>query len=432
MSDTRTRKYDVIVTGGGPGGATAAALLAESGRRVLVLEKEAFPRSHVGESLLPYAYFPLKRIGLLEKMKGSDFPRKHSVQFVSQTGKVAAPFYFFNHTDHELATTWQVSRAEFDQMLLDNARQKGAEVQQRTRVTDLLYDAHQVVGVEAVRHDGETFQAHALVTIDATGRNALSMTRNGWRKDDPMLNRVACWTYYRGAMRDPGLDAGSTTVAYLPEKCWFWYIPLANDVVSVGIVGEKDDLFAETRDLGKVFARHIPRNPWIQRHVATGTQFGKFFGTRDFSYRSEYCAQDGLLLVGDAFAFLDPVFSSGLYFALRGGELAGDAVNAALDARDVTAARFHDYGDRMTGAIEAMRKLVYAFYDRAFSFGKLIRKYPDVRMDLTDCLIGNLEKDFTALFAAASEFADLPEPLAYGGPRTSEQGTAAPRQDNEP
>ncbi len=419
MNTTDNRDYDAIVIGGGPGGSTAAALLAESGRRVVLLEKEKFPRYHVGESLLPYAYFPLKRLGVLEKMKRSHFPNKHAVQFVSTEGKVATPFYFFNHIDHELASTWQVLRSEFDQMLLLNAEEKGAEVRQQTPVVDLLEDAAYVVGVRACHNGGEPFELRAPVTIDASGRSGFSMARNGWRRDDPMLNRVAYWTYYRGAKRDPGLDAGSTTIAYLPDKSWFWYIPLPDDVVSVGVVGKREHLFADAKGPAEIFARQVPNNPWIEEHLAPGEQIGKFYGTKEFSYRSAYCAQDGLVLVGDAFSFLDPVFSSGMYLALRSGELAADAVDAALSAGAVSAGQFREYARRMTHEIESMRKLVYAFYDVAFSFGKLIRKYPEVRGDLTDCLIGNLQKDFSALFRAAGDFAALPEPLPYGGPLKS-------------
>jgi flavin-dependent dehydrogenase len=411
--------YDVVVIGGGPAGATAAALLAEQGHHVAVLEKEKFPRYHVGESLLPYAYFSLKRLGLIEKMKASHFPQKHSVQFVSTEGKVATPFYFFKHTDHELATTWQVERSEFDQMLLENAREKGADVFEQTAVVELIEQDGKVRGVKSQRK-GETVMAvTAPMTIDASGRSALAMSRKGWRRNDPELNRVAYWTYYRGAMRDPGLDAGSTTIAYLPNKSWFWYIPLPNDLVSVGVVGEKEYLLAEGSRPADVLARNIPLNPWIQQHLATGEQVGKFYGTKEFSYRSQHCAQDGLVLAGDAFAFLDPVFSSGLYFALRSGELAADAVDASLGMGETRADHFQDYAQRMTSEIEAMRKLVYAFYDATFSFGDLIRQYPEVRTDLTDCLIGNLQKDFSRLFSAAGELAEMPAELPYGRPLES-------------
>src|SRR5450755_2239034 len=120
--------YEAIVIGGGPAGSTAATILAQKGRRVVLLEKEKFPRYHIGESLLPFGYFTMERLGLLEKMKTSHFVKKYSVQFVSPSGRSSQPFYFFQHLKHEAATTWQVLRSEFDQMLLDNARAKGAEV----------------------------------------------------------------------------------------------------------------------------------------------------------------------------------------------------------------------------------------------------------------------------------------------------------------
>ncbi|MBI4564524.1 MAG: tryptophan 7-halogenase [Planctomycetes bacterium] len=426
----RERTYDVIVIGGGPAGSTAAAVLAMHGRRVLVLEKEKFPRYHIGESLMPHCYFPLERIGVLETMKHSHFPKKYSVQFVSLDGVKPHPFYFFQHFDHPAATTWQVLRSEFDLMLLDNARAKGAEVREETRVTEFLRENGAVSGVHAASKSGEALEFRAPVTIDAGGRDALSLNRGHWRVPDPQLRRVALWTYYRGAVRDPGLDEGATTVAFLPDKGWFWYIPLPDDVVSVGIVAESDYLFADTRDPAAIFDREAQRNPWIREHVAPGQRVpapgartdaslvhdGPFYLTSEWSYRSQYCGANGLVLAGDAFGFLDPVFSSGLFLALKGGELAGDAVHAALQAGDVSAGRFHDYGAHMGKGIEAMRKLVYAFYDHEFSMREFVGRYPHLRGDVTDCLIGHLFRDFTELFAAIGEFARLPEPNACGGP----------------
>jgi flavin-dependent dehydrogenase len=408
--------YDVLVIGGGPAGSTASTVLAQHGRRVLLLEKEKFPRYHIGESLLPFCYFPLERIGMIPRMKASAFPRKYAVQFVSQDGRVSAPFYFHKHMQHEAAVTWQVLRSRFDQMLLDNAREKGVEVREETEALELLRENGRVSGVAARPNGGDRYEVRAAMTIDASGRGALGIKQNDWRKWDPVLNKVAVWTYYHGALRDPGIDEGSTTVAYVPDRGWFWYIPLPDDMVSVGVVAERDYLFDQGNDLATIFAREVQKNAWIRDHLAAGKSTGEYRVTKEFSYRSQHCGEDGLVLAGDAFAFLDPVFSSGVYLALRGGELAADHVEQALRANDVSAARFESYARRMCCEIESMRKLVYVFYDKAFSFGKLVRANPEIRGDLTDCLIGNLNKDFERLFAAVEQRAAVPPALAHGRP----------------
>ncbi len=409
-------QFDVIIIGAGPAGTTAAALLAEKGRNVLVIEKEKFPRYHIGESLMPFCWFTLDRLGVLGEMERIAYTKKHSVQFVTADGRQSQPFYFFQHYDHPSATTWQVERSEFDMMLLKNARAKGAEVREQTRVTRTIKDdSGRTVGVEAVGPDGAAYEVFAPMTIDCSGREQVATAKEGWRLKDPMLNKLSIWTYFRSAKRDPGIDEGNTTVAYLPERGWFWYIPLKNDIVSVGIVAEKNYLFSESKDPAEIMCREIGRNVWIKDHLSTGQQFGEYWVTSEFSYRSKYCAADGLVLAGDAFAFLDPVFSSGVYLALKSGEMAADAVDAALTAGDTSAGRFADYGDKMCLGIENMRKLVYAFYDPEFSFGKVIKSRPHLRGDLTDCLIGDLfEKGYEELFGAVGEFAELPEPLTHG------------------
>ena len=411
---------DVVIIGAGPAGASAAAVLAEAGRRVLVLEREKFPRYHIGESLLPFTYHPLKRLGLIDKMRQSAFVKKFSVQFVSTSGKASQPFYFSTRYNEDIAQTWQVLRSEFDQMLVDHAREKGATVEEEVTVLSLLREGEKVVGVRAKHKDGSVVDYQAQMTLDCSGKDSFAAARNHWRMRDPKLNKVAVWTYYRGAKRDEGIDAGATTVAFVPEKGWFWYIPQHNDMVSVGVVAEAKYLTRDgIKDPQKIFEREIGQNLWIKEYLAPGTQVGAHFITNEFTFHAKHCAEEGLLLVGDAFCFLDPVFSSGLMFALKSGIMAGEAVHESLTAGDLNPGRFVDYASQLRQGIENMRKLIYAFYDENFSFRKLTDKYPDLAGDVTDCLSGDVNKDFTKLFNAVAEFAEVPPPLPYGGPKES-------------
>ena len=408
--------YDVIVIGAGPAGSTTGALLDEKGHDVLLVEKEKFPRYHVGESLMPFCYFPLKRMGLADKLQNSDNPKKYCVQFVRENGAVSQPFYFFQHLDHPASTTWQVWRSEFDAMILDKARENGAIVLEETKAKALLKEDERVVGVEVDSKEHGKLRLRAPLVVDASGRDCFAALREKWRERDPKLKKIAIWSYFRGAKRDPGLDEGATTVAYLPNKGWFWYIPLSGDVVSVGIVAEHEYLYdGSSKDLAEIFAREVKKNAWIEDHLESGEQYGEYRVTGEFSYRNRFCAIDGLVLAGDALGFLDPVFSSGVFLALKSGEMLADAAHEGLRKGDLSAKDFEDYGRRMHQAIETMRKIVYAFYDEKFSFGGLVRKGMHLRADLTDCLIGNVEdKEFADLFAAMSDLADLPEPSAYG------------------
>jgi flavin-dependent dehydrogenase len=408
--------YDVVVVGGGPAGSTAAALLAGYDRKVLLLEKLNFPRYHIGESLLPFSYFIFERLGMVEQVAAAGFPKKYSVQFVTPEGKLSIPFYFDDHLMHPAAQTWQVPRAVFDNMLLENAAKAGVQVETGVKVTGLTVSDGAVTGVEFRDSADRPATVSAAVTVDASGRDALAARQFGWRVMDPKLDRFALWTYYRGALRDPGRDAGATTVAYVPERGWFWYIPLPDDMTSVGIVARKEYLFRDTSDLEQIFQREAQVNPWIAAHLAAGSQTGEYRLTSEYSYRSRHCAANGLVLAGDAFGFLDPVFSSGVFLALHGGVLAADAVNAGLESGDTSAGSFAAYGERLTSDIEKIRTLVHSFYDENFSFGKLIKKHPGLRGDVTDCLIGNTSRDFADMVGAIRELAEPPAPLCAGEP----------------
>lgn len=419
--------YDAIIIGGGPSGASSAAILAEYGHKVLVIEREKFPRYHIGESLIPFTFQPLERLGLIPKMRTSHFVKKYSVTFVQPEGKRSLPFYFHTRYDKEtIAQTWQVLRSEFDEMMLNNAREKGAEVREETTVNRLLMDGERVIGVNATGKDGVSYDVFAPITLDCTGKEAFASNRRGWRMRDPYLNKIAVWTYYKGSQREPGMDEGATTVAYVPDKGWFWHIPQHNDMVSVGIVAEGKYLTREgVRDPKAIFDREVEQNQWIKNHLAVGQQVGDYFITSEYSRHSKYCAAPGLLLVGDAFAFLDPVFSSGVMLALKSGVLAGETIHEGLVKGDLSPEIFEHYGATMRQGVENMRKLVYAFYHPDFSFREVIKRYPDAGGEITDCLSGDVNKDFTQLWDRIREFIPLPDDLPYGEPLTTEEPAAA-------
>ena len=418
---TTDNSYDVIIIGGGPSGASAAAILGEYGHRVLVLEREKFPRYHVGESMIPFTFQPMQRLGLVDMMKKSVFQKKFSVQFVAPNGKASQPFYFYNRYDREtVAQTWQVLRSEFDALLLDHARKRGAEVRHEVTVKELIWEkaeTERVVGVRAQLASGEIVEFSAPMTLDCTGKESFTAMRNGWRQKDPSLNKVAVWTYFKGSKRESGIDEGQTTVAMIPQKGWFWHIPQHNDMVSVGVVAEGKYLARDgIKDPKAMFHREGGENLWIKDHLSVGASTGEYFITSEYSFHSRHCGCEGLLLVGDAFCFLDPVFSSGLLLALKSGVMAGEDVHLALTRKDFSPKLFECYARCMRQGIENMRKLVYAFYDPNFSFKQVIDKYPEAGDEITDCLSGDVNKDFDPLWKKFREFAPLPEDLNVGGP----------------
>ena len=386
-----TSQPDVVVIGGGPAGASVAGLVASAGRSVRVLERDRFPRYHIGESLIPETFWGLERLGLLPKLRGSRFVEKHSVQFVSEHGRLSEPFYFADYKPHESAQTWQVSRDEFDRMMLDNAREKGADVREGVRVLEVLFENDRAVGVRAVDPQGREEIVRAKVVVDAAGQSGLIQDRLGLREWDPVLKKAAVWTYWKAARRDAGRDAGATLVLQTQGKAgWFWFIPLADDVTSVGVVASHEHLFRDRgRDAEAIYFDEVARCPGLQPRIAGAERVGPFRMAKEYSYRSREVAGDGWVLVGDAFGFLDPLYSSGVMLALTSGAMAADAIVAGLDAGDTSAARLGAWGPTYVAGMERMRKLVCAFYD-GLNFGSFVRRHGDLKGLITDVLIGDI------------------------------------------
>ncbi|MCH5372788.1 MAG: tryptophan 7-halogenase [Planctomycetes bacterium] len=383
--------YDCAVLGGGPAGCAAAAIIAESGFSTLLIERERVPRFHVGESLMPESYWTLKRLGVLEKMKASDFVRKLSVQFVSHTGKESQPFFFREHDPRECSQTWQVERADFDKLLFDNAAEKGADCRDKTRALAVHFDGDRARGLTLQTDDGRQHEVSSKVVIDATGQQALIANSLGIRVDDPCLRKAAIWGYYRHARRDDGENGGATIILHTSEKqSWFWFIPLSNSVTSIGVVGDRDYLLKGRGRPADVFEDELVKCPALVERLADAELVSELRAIKEFSYSTQRQAGEGWVLIGDAFGFIDPIYSSGVYFALKSGELAADAVVEGLRRGDTSAAQLGAWVQPFQEGTRWIRQLVDVYYTQEFSLGRFLRDHPEHRGNLTDLLIGRI------------------------------------------
>lgn len=386
---------DVVVIGGGPAGATVSTLLAQQGHQVQLFERERFPRFHIGESLIPETYWVLERLNMLDKMKGSHFVKKFSVQFVTDKGRLSEPFYFHDNKPHECSQTWQVLRSEFDLLMLNNAAEHGVQVHQGARVLDVLFEGSRAVGVTVEHEGGQVQEVRAQVVVDASGQSSMIIGKLGLRVWDQDLKKAAVWTYWENAFRDTGRDEGATHVMQTQGKQgWFWYIPLHNNIVSIGVVANHEYLFQNraSKELEDIYSEEVSRCPGLIPRLANAKRVAPFRAAKEYTYRSTQVAGDGWVLVGDAFGFLDPLYSSGVLLALRSGSVAADAISEGLKNGDTSAAQLGKWGPDFIRGMDRMKRLVCEYYD-GFSFGRFVKKHPHLKGHLTDLLIGDLFDD---------------------------------------
>jgi flavin-dependent dehydrogenase len=388
------KNYDAIVIGGGPAGSSTSAHLARAGRSVLLLEREQFPRFHVGESLLPYSLPLMERLGVLGKVRAAGFQEKYGAYFWNEATGGVRPVLFSETVDHSQPLAYQVKRAEFDHLLLRHAAEQGVEVREKTAVKEVLFERARAVGVTAQSAGGAPEEIRANVVVDATGQDALLAKRLGIRTFDRKLKRAGLFAHYSGVPRPEGRAAGDILLP-VEDGVWYWIIPFSDGLSSVGAVFDpsrdrpRDGDTLETR-----FERLIAKSARMRELLGPGRRTSKVFGISDYSANSSRLAGDGWVLVGDAAAFLDPVFSTGVFLALAMGERAAAGIDRALtrkgrvDARDLRA-----YEREARTLFARFRRFVYAFYDPVF-FEAFCSEAPfdQIRAAVTQTLAGGVEK----------------------------------------
>jgi flavin-dependent dehydrogenase len=260
--------------------------------------------------------------------------------------------------------------------------------------------------------DGESYDIRARVVVDASGRATLIGSQLGLKGPVPGLTKGAVWSYYKGGQRLDGIDAGETTVFLIPRRGWFWYIPLPDDLVSVGVVADPEHLFAQTQDKEEVFEREVRRCPPLSARLAKAVRTAPVRGGRELAYRNRQTVGDGWLMVGDAAAFLDPIYSSGLFLALASAEMAAGCIDKALRTGDCSAARLGTFVKPLAQGLEVIRRLIHGFYDPGFHFRDFVDRFPEHRPALIDCLVGDVVgKDMGRFLEALATMTPPPPPL---------------------
>lgn len=354
--------FDVIVIGGGPGGSASAALLAQKGYSVLLLERERFPRFQIGESLLPYNNELFKRLGVWDQLKQGDYIPKFGATFVTGDGDVGYSFSFKRNLPEKLAQSFQVKRSEFDHLLLRNAGKEGVDVREEVRVVDV--DLSQpTVRIRAVEN-GVTKEFESRFVVDASGHGSVIGSRYGEKKDEKSLEKISFFAHFEGVKPlGEGDDSGNTVIVIL-KNAWFWLIPVSEEITSVGLVVDREHFQTCGLQPEHLLHQTIARSPYVASLMEKARQTTQIFSRKDFSYRMKNIVGQNYALVGDAAGFIDPIFSTGVFIAMKSAELAADAVGERL-ARG-TMRPLKAYERKLQSAMSRYFGFISNFYRREF------------------------------------------------------------------
>jgi len=355
--------YDVAIIGGGPAGSTAAALLARAGRRAIVFEREKFPRFHIGESLLPFSMKAFSRLGLHEKFIRAGFMKKFGGEIMGACSETGTKFYFKDGYRSQTDHAYQVTRGDFDKVLLDHAAECGAEVHEQTSVHQVEFQNDHVEVV--VKSDGASKSVEARYVIDASGRTSVLGRQFKIKKTYDHLHKISIFAHYDGVWRPDGID-GTLTVLVRAVDRWFWLIPLSAERTSIGVVLDSE-VFRKSKLSAENFLKQaLAEQPSIAKRMTNARRISQVYVEADFSYRSGTLHGDRWLLAGDAAGFIDPIFSSGVFLAVFSGELAADALNDVLDHAQKAKRLFPQYERAVNRAMDVYLRFVNAWYTKEF------------------------------------------------------------------
>jgi flavin-dependent dehydrogenase len=356
--------YDVAIIGGGPAGSTAATLLARAGRRVIVCEREKFPRFHIGESLLPVSMQTFTRLGVHEKFAQAGFLRKYGGEMAGACSDEGVKFYFKDGYRSQTDSSYQVPRAEFDKVLLDHAGESGAEIREETAIKEVRFFDDRA-DLQVQRGASAPQNISARYVIDASGRHSVLGNHFKLKETYPHLQKISIFAHYQAIEAEEGRDGTLTRQVRAADR-WFWYIPLPNDRASVGIVLDTA-LFKQARKSPEQFLEEsLAEQPFLARRMTHARRVTPVYASADFSYRQSRLTGARWMLAGDAAGFIDPVFSSGVFLALLAGEQCADILNVVLDHPRKAPRLFAQYERLLRRVMKSYLRFVDAWYTKEF------------------------------------------------------------------